>query len=231
MLPGKRTFLFVLLLLLGSAISKAQFSPDFSRNESWREIFMPKVQPFMLIHPNTPGLALGLEIRPWRSLSLQTEFTLPFYALAFYNNNQGKYEQQFTRLRSEIRFYLDPNDDYEYYLALEGHYTQLNYYRLNGFILRDERAYNYIRSDIGLLRLGGNLKAGYQIAFKDWFVLDGYAGIGLQSISTTHTPIGLFEVPLTRETEREGGDQFEGTKISPVFMVGLRIGFSFFPRY
>lgn len=231
MLPGKRFRLLILSLLLGTLVANAQFSLDFSRNSDWKEVFMPKIQPFMLIHPNTPGLALGLEIRPIRSLSLQTEYTLPFYALAFYNNNQGRYDQQFSRLRSEIRFYLDPNDDYEYYLALEGHYSQAKYYRLNGFIIRDERAYNYIRSDVELLRVGANLKAGYQFAFWDWFVLDAYAGLGLQGITTTHTPIGLFEVPLTRETEREGGDQFEGTVLSPVFMVGVRIGFSFFPRY
>lgn len=231
MLPGKRIRLLLFFLLLGPLVANAQFSPDFSRTYDWKELFMPKIQPFMLIHPNTPGLALGLEIRPLRSLSLQTEYTLPFYALAFYNNNQGKYDQKFTRLRSEIRFYLDPNDDYEYYLALEGQYSQANYYRLNGFIIRDEKAYNYIRSDVSLSSLGATLKGGYQVAFWDWFVLDAYVGAGLQQITTTHSPIGMFEIPITREVEREGGDQFEGTELRPVFSIGLRLGFSFFPRY
>lgn len=231
MLSGKFLRLYGLLLLLSPLTTFGQFSPDFSRNSDWKEIFMPKIQPFMLIHPNTPGLAIGLEIRPIRSLSLQTEFTLPFYALAFYNNNQGKYDQSFTRLRSEIRFYLDPNDDYEYYIALEGQYTQAQYYRLNGFILQNDKAFNYIRSDVQLTSLGGTLKGGYQFAFWDWFVLDAYAGVGLRNINTQHAPIGLFEVPLSRELEREGGDQFEGNELRPVFTVGVRIGLSFFPRY
>lgn len=231
MLAGLFRRILPFFLLIGPLTAVGQFNPDFSKSWSWKDAFMPKVQPFMLIHPNTPGLALGLEIRPLRSLSLQTEYTLPFYALAFYDNNQGKYDQKFTRLRSEIRFYLDPNDDAEYYLALEGQYTQANYYRLNGFILRGEKAFNYVRSDVELLSLGGALKGGYQFAFADWFVLDAYAGIGLRAVTTTHSPIGIFEVPISRELEREGGDQFEGTEIRPVFTVGVRLGFSFFPRY
>jgi len=231
MLAGMLRPILILLFVAGPFAVSGQFSPDFSKSWSWKEVFMPKIQPFMLIHPNTPGLAMGLEIRPVRSLSLQAEYTLPFYALAFYDNNLGKYEQNFTRLRSEIRFYLDPNDDAEYYLALEGQFTNTNYYRLNGFILRDEKAFNYIRSDVQLNSLGGALKGGYQFAFADWFVLDAYAGIGLRALTTKHNPVGLYEVPLTREVEREGGDQFEGTELKPVFTIGARIGFSFFPRY
>jgi hypothetical protein len=231
MLQGKLRYFFACLLLLGSFTVAGQFSPDFSKSWGWKEVFMPKIQPFMLIHPNTPGLALGLEIRPLRSLSIQAEYTLPFYALAFYNNNQGKYDQQFTRLRSEIRFYLDPNDDYEYYIALEGQYAQSKYYRLGEFILRDEKAFNYIRSDVQLTTLGATIKGGYQVAFRDWFILDAYVGAGLRSVNTQHTPIGLFEVPISRELEREGGDQFEGSVLRPVFTIGARIGFSFFPRY
>ncbi len=221
----------ILLFFLSANTALGQFSPDFSTNSDWKDIFMPKVHPFMLFHPNTPGLAVGLEIRPLRSLSVQAEYTLPFYGLTFYNNNFGKFDQQFQRVRAEIRFYPDPNEDWEYYFAAEGIYNQEKYFRERSFIIRDELAFNYIRSDITLNSLGGTLKAGYQFVIFDWFIVDTYVGAGAKAVTTTHAPIGLYEVPLTRETTREGGDQFEGTKIKPHFSIGARLGFSFFPRY
>lgn len=222
--------LWVSLLLLFTE-ANGQFNPDFRRSEGWRDALLPKLQPTMLAHPHTPGLALGIEIRPIRSLSVQAEYTLPFYGLQFYSNNFGKLGHDFFRLRSELRFYPNPASDREWYFALEGNYTTENYFRENSSFIRNEKPYSYVRSDIQLKRMGGALKVGYQFAFTDWLVADVFLGAGARQTQVIHAPVGLFELPVLRDPEREGGDTTEGTVLGLYMVAGARLGFSLFPRY
>ena len=224
------TVLWVSLLLLLTE-TKGQFNPDFRWSEGWQEVVLPKLQPTMLTHPHTPGLAVGVEIRPIRSISVQAEYTLPFYGLQFYSNNFGKLGHDFFRLRSELRFYPNPADDREWYFALEGNYTTENYYRENSSFIRNEKPYSYIRSDITLIRAGGALKAGYQFTVTDWLLVDVFVGIGGRQKQVNHAPVGLFELPVLRDPEREGGDIAEGTTVGLYMVAGARLGFSLYPRY
>ena len=112
--------LWVSLLLLLSE-TKGQFNPDPLERRLARR-GLPKLQPTMLTHPHTPGLALGVEIRPIRSISLQAEYTLPFTDFSFIRIIPGNSDTTF-RLRSELRFYPNPAADREWYFALEGNYT------------------------------------------------------------------------------------------------------------
>jgi hypothetical protein len=220
------------LFLLQPFYGEARFRPDFSGNNRLQDLLLPKIQPLMLWHPNTPGLALGLELRPLRSIAIQGEYTLPFYALAFYNNNQGRIDQDFLRLRQEIRFYPNPDEEKEFYYALEFRYDRATYHRLNSLLIQDDKVYNYIRSDISRVRMGFAAKFGYQFVVADWLMIDAFGGLGLSNRELIHRPDQLFEVPVTREQARESGSDIEaGKQLQPLFFLGVRIGFSLYQRY
>jgi hypothetical protein len=221
----RKLILVALFFSGGIQFSQAQFK------YSWKEMILPKVAPLTLFDPYTPGLSLGLEFQPLDALGVQFEYNLPFAALSFFNFNEGKSNHQTTRFRGEIRYYTpEASDTRALYFAAEGFSTNERYQRQNNTLLRDGKLYNYNNSNIRRSIVGGALKAGYQFNINEFIMLDVFSGIGIRQVEIVHQTDVLFESALLYDP-RWGGDQKEGKSLRLHIPLGIRMGFSLYPRW
>jgi hypothetical protein len=219
---------------LGILLGMAAFSVSVTqaqRTYQIKEMLLPKVAPLTLFDPYTPGLSLGLEVKPIQQLGFQFEYNLPFDVLSFFNYNEGKLNHETQRMRGEIRYYPGRQfADKSYYLALEGFSVNEKYRRENSTLYRNGTLYNFTASDVERRVRGFALKGGYQFVVNYYLMIDIFGGLGMRQVQIAHQPTELFPTPLLFD-ERWGGDQREGTFNRFHLALGVRLGWSLYQRY
>lgn len=219
-----------LRLLLGMAAFSVSVT-QAQRTYQIKEMLLPKVAPLTLFDPYTPGLSLGLEVKPIEQLGFQFEYNLPFDALSFFNYNEGKLNHETQRMRGEIRYYPGRQfADKSYYFALEGFSVNEKYQRENSTLYRNGALYNFTASDVERAVRGFALKGGYQFVVNYYLMIDVFGGLGMRQVQIAHQPTELFPTPLLFD-ERWGGDQREGTFNRLHLALGVRLGWSLYQRY